>query len=212
MRQESIAPNVVIDNPYILGLLGAAVIIAIIHLAEKHLIRQPFWCKSVMYPPDHALASKRVLQMVDIVAANRSIGDDEIVMALVQQDVPKLDAELLVRFVPMAFTWIVLRKMGVSSFPNSFFVLNKHEHPVEMPIAREHYFAAALMIADNLVGRGFSEQISRPTFEAIITRSAEMDSVNKALAAGKDIAGGKILPPALLGLSAEEIAAARHTA
>jgi hypothetical protein len=56
---------------------------------------------------------------------------------------------------------------------------------------------------------GFSDRITRPTFEAIITRSAEMDSANKVLAAGKELAGGKILPPALLGLSAEEMTARR---
>ena len=78
-----------------------------------------------------------------------------------------------------------------------------------MPIAREHYFASALVIADNIVHYGFSDRITRPTFEAIIRRSAEMGSANKMLAAGEELAGSKILPPALLGLSAEEIKAAR---
>jgi len=196
-----------ISNPHILGLLGAAVIIAIIHLAEKYLIRRPFWRKSVMYPADHAVASERVLKFVDIVAANHDLSDDQIVEALVQQEVPKLDSELLVRFVSMAFTWVLLRKMGVNSFPSSFIVFDKRDRPVELPIAREHYFASALVIADNVVNHGFSDRITRPTFEAIIARSAEMDSANKVLAAGKELAGSKILSPALLGLSAEEIAA-----
>jgi hypothetical protein len=200
---------VAISNPYVLGLLGAAVIIAIIHLAEKYVIRQAFRRKRVMFPPDHAVASERVLKFVDVVAANHDVSDDQIVAALIQQDVPKLDSELLVRFVPMAFTWRVLREMGVTSFPSSFIVFDQRERPVEMPIAREHYFASALDIADGVVSRGFSDRITRQAFEAIITRSAEMDSANKVLAAGKGLAGSKIMPPALLGLSAEEITAAR---
>ena len=95
---------------------------------------------------------------------------------------PKLDSELLVRFVPMAFTWMVLRKLGVSSFPSSFIVFDQRERPVELPIAREHYFASALVIADDVVNHGFSNRITRATFEAIIARSAEMDSANMALA------------------------------
>jgi hypothetical protein len=202
----------VISNPYILGLLIAAVVIAIVHLAERHLIRRPFWRKVVMYPADHAVAGERVLKYVDVVAADPALSDDQIVVELVRQEVPALDAELIVRFVPMAFAWTVLRKMGVSSFPSSFVVFDRNERPVEMPLAREHYFASALVVADGVVGGGFSDRVTRTTFEAIFTRSAEMDAANQMLAAGKQLAGSKIMPPALLGLPAEQIRDARRRA
>ena len=199
-------------SPYILGFLIAGIVIVISHLAEKYLIRQPFWRKNTMFPADHATASDGVFMFIDLIANQHDLTDEAITSALVEQGISKLDAELIVRFVPMAFAWTILRKLGVSSFPSSFIVFDRQNRAIELPLAREHYFAAALGIADEVAHKGFSDRITRPTFEAIVARSAEMDSANKMLAAGKEVAGSKILPPGLLGIFAEDFDAARRRA
>jgi hypothetical protein len=193
-------------TPYILGLLLAILVIVVVRYLDRHLMHNR---GRVPYPVNHSVAAERVLRVVDLIAAAPDQSDDELVAAMVQEGAAKVDAELLVRFLPIAFSWAVFAKMGVSSFPGTFVVFDQEERPVEMPIAGEHYFTAALLIARDVTTNGFSDRISRPTFESIIARSAEMNAANNALAAGRQLAGGVLAPPVLMGITAEDISASR---
>jgi hypothetical protein len=192
--------------PYVVGGLGTILVI----LAVRYIVRRTNRRRhSRAYPASHSRASDRVLTVVDLIGERPDRSDDDIVQALVRDGVAKVDAELLVRFVPAAFTWVLLRKMGVSSFPCTFIVYDREQRPVELPIASEHYFTSALLIAYDVTTHGFSARISRAAFESVVSRSAEMAAANKALEAGEDLAGGTRGPPVLLGITAEEIAASR---
>jgi hypothetical protein len=188
-------------KPYIL--LGGLLISLVVWLAVRRRLR------SRVYPSEHGVAAERVLRLVDRIAAGPGRSDNELVGALVGEGVGKVDAELLVRFVPIAFTWAVLKKMGAVGFPSTFVVLDREGRAVEMPISREHYFTAALGVAMDVTTNGFSERVGREVFEAIIMRSAEMNAVGKMAAAGKSVAGSRVLSPTLLGITAEEILAGR---
>ena len=71
---------------------------------------------------------------------------------------------------------------------------------MELPLADEHYFSAALGVGYDVTTRGYTERVSKETFRAVISRSAEIGAVN-----GRSHAG----PPALIGVTAEQIAARR---
>jgi hypothetical protein len=192
--------------PYILGLLIAVFVIVVIHLLDRYIVRYPFWKRKRLYPISHQEAIDHIFKYIEAITSKPSQSDDDFVKILLSQSISRIDAELIVRFVPIAFTWVLVRKMGITSFPGTFVVLDTNQKPRNMPIAEEHYFLSALGVADEIVKDGFTHQVSRTTFEAIISRSAEMDAVNQALSAGRKIPGGKILSPILLGISAEEIA------
>ena len=95
------------------------------------------------YPASHEDARERVMQVIDLIAANPAISDEELVGALVKADVGDVDAELLVRFVPVAMSFALLKLMGLNNFPSSYQVKNASGQWVEMPLANEHYFSAA---------------------------------------------------------------------
>ena len=61
------------------------------------------------YPPDHGLALARVLRVIEIITARPEVTDAEVVSQLVAESVGRVDAELLIRFVPSALSWPVLK-------------------------------------------------------------------------------------------------------
>ncbi len=93
-----------------------------------------------VYPSSHGVALKRVMRLIDLVAARPDIADEGVVAALAQSGVGEVDAELLVRFVSCACHWRLLKFMGLSRFPSTFQVRDDAGRWVEMPLAAEHYF------------------------------------------------------------------------
>ncbi len=163
------------------------------------------------YPPDHEVALGRVLRVVDIIAAEPTIDDDAVVAALVAEGVGPVDAELLVRFVPCAMSFGLLKQLGVAKFPSTYLLRAESGRWVERPLAAEHYFTAALQLGFDIVTRGYTERVGREAFQTVTLRSAEMDAANKALEAGGEggLTGGTIGPPALIGITPEQVAASR---
>ena len=125
---------------------------------------------------------------VEILAERPDIDDGDAVTALVQHGVGEIDAELLVRFVPCALTFALLKLMGVKRFPSAFQVQGIDGRWVEMPLAAEHYFSAALGVGYEVTTHGYTERISKETFQSLISRSAEMNAVNQFFEAGHLVA------------------------
>ena len=166
------------------------------------------------YPSSHGVALDRVMQLIDLVAARPDIDDEEVVAALVQSGVGEVDAELLVRFVPCALSFALLKLMGLSRFPSTFQVQDEAGRWVEMPLAAEHYFSAALRVGYDVTTRGYTDRINKETFRALTLRSAEMGAVNQFFKAGhtaSELAEGSLSPPTLIGVTAEQIASSRCT-
>ncbi len=161
------------------------------------------------YPTDHEIAATHVFHVVALIR-DSSPGDEDIVASLVAIGLHEVDAWLLTLFVPSAFAWAILKKMGVSNFPDTFVVADESGNDVSIPVAQEHYFTAALQIADEVTQIGYNDLVTKNVFAAIISRSAEMGAANQILDAGKDIAEASIMPLRINNITAQEILALRQ--
>jgi hypothetical protein len=152
--------------------------------------------------------------VVDIIAAEPTIDDDAVVARLVGEGVGPVDAELLVRFVPCAMSFGMLKKLGVANFPSTYLLRAESGRWVEQPLAAEHYFTAALQLGFDIVTHGYTERVGREAFQTVTLRSAEMDAANKALESGGEggLTGATIGTPALLGITLEQVASSRPSA
>jgi hypothetical protein len=160
-----------------------------------------------MYPADHQEARRAVLHAIHVIAADPEADDEGVVRALTATGVSPLDAELLMVFVPSAFGLVLAQRLGVSTLPTTYQVQDVGGAWVSRPLAEQHYFAAALGVAYEVMERGWGEPIERAAFEACAYRSAEFACVNEALNAGVDVTGSQLHPLALLRLQAEDMAA-----
>jgi hypothetical protein len=152
----------------------------------------------------HESAMQAVRETTRIMASARDASEDDIVNRLTAMGYSTSSAEKLNVFVPSAFAWALLRRMGVESFPSHYVALDADGSEVNVPVAREHYFTAALKLAFETLESGWSEDLSREKFEAVTARSADMDAANKALNAGVSIAGAALQPLRVFRFSAEE--------
>jgi hypothetical protein len=152
------------------------------------------------------------MRVIDLIAARPDITDEEVVADLVRDGIGDVDAELLIRFDPCALSFALLKLMGLGKFPIAYHVQNSAGQWVELPLAAEHFFSAALRVGYDVTTRGYTERVSREAFQAVTLRSAEMHAVNQYFESGgtrEGLAGGTFSPPTLIGVTAEQIAASR---
>jgi hypothetical protein len=152
----------------------------------------------------HELAVQAVRETTRVMASAHGASEADIVNRLTGLGYSASNAEKLNVFVPSAFAWALLRRMGVESFPSHYVALDAGGGEVNVPVASEHYFTAALRLAFETLEGGWNEDLSREQFEAVIARSADMNAANKALNAGESIAGAALQPLRVLRISAEE--------
>ena len=117
----------------------------------------------------------------------------------------KIEAEKLNVFVPSAFSWPVLEKLGVSTFPRVFIAASANGHHVEFPVLEQHYFTAALALASSIFHNGWTTEIPRWKYEAVADRSAEINIINSVYANGGSTEDSTLRPLELLRLTAEEL-------
>ena len=155
-------------------------------------------------PSGHESALKAVRDTTWVMVSSPSASEDEIVIRLTGLGYSATGAEKLNAFVPSAFAWVLLRRLGVGIFPSHYIALDADGTEVSIPVAREHYFTAALQLAFETLEHGWSDDLPREAFEAVIARSAEMNAANKALNEGASIAGAAIQPLRVFRFSANE--------
>lgn len=158
------------------------------------------------------MALVRVLRVIELMTSRSGVGDDEVIAALVGDGIGPADARLLVLFVPIALAYPMLRRLGVTGFPGFYTVRSASGRWVYLPLAGEHYFTAALAWAEELFARDPADRsLDAAAWNAVAGRSAEMDAINNMLAAhgAEAVRGAVVSPPALAGITAEEIAASR---
>jgi len=168
-----------------------------------------------VYPASHDVALERVMRVIDLIGARPDITDEDAVALLVRDGIGDVDAELLVRFVPIGLAFALLKLMGLSKFPSIFQVQDSGGKWVELPLAAEHYFSVALSVGYDVTTMGYTERISKATFQAVSMRSAEMNAVNNYFDSGgtrEGLAGSTLGPPTFIGIKAEQIAASRKIA
>jgi hypothetical protein len=168
-----------------------------------------------VYPASHDVALEGVMRVIDLIAGNPRITEEDAVAAMMRDGIGEVDAELLIRFVPCGLSFALLKLMGLSKFPSTFQVQNIRSQWVELPLAAEHYFSVALSVGHRLMTEGYTERITKETFRAVTMRSAEMNAVNNYFQSGgtrEGLVGGTLGSPTIIGITAEQIAASRHIA
>lgn len=143
------------------------------------------------------------MDTIDILSMNEGISEDELSRRLQDKGYSFASAEKLTVFVPSAFAWPVLKRLGLATFPDHFTAKNAAGEEVEIYIADQHYFTAALQLAFSTLENGWSESITRSTYERIAARSAEMNIVNRVYSEGGSVAGATLNPLLLGRISAE---------
>ncbi|MBP3956292.1 hypothetical protein J8F10_13460 [Gemmata sp. G18] len=165
-----------------------------------------------LYPPDHALALARALRVVDIVGAQPSVSNDEIVRLLVSEGVGAVDAELLVRLVPEALAWPLFRRLGLTEFIPYYAVSNARGRMVIFTLTEEHYFTAAVAWAESVLNMPLElRPVSQETFMATVARSSINAAATKKMDQhGPDSLRGCFFTTALGGITAEQIRESRR--
>jgi len=147
--------------------------------------------------------SNAVLTVVNILAGSPTMDELELVAALEREGFSHVQAEKLCAFVPSAFAWALLKRMGLQSFPSYYTALDRAGREVQLPLDREPYFTAALQLASETLENGWNPVITRQNFECIISRSAELNAANKLLNSGGSLASAELLPLRVFRISAE---------
>lgn len=152
---------------------------------------------------DHSEAVRQVYLTVRVyllVNGDRESGIDR----LVDEGLTRIAAGLRVDLVPMAFGWALLKKMGVRHFPSEF---NLPDVGVKVKVSDSHIFTTALGFALDVFENGYTEIFSQKTVEMLVSHSAEINALNKALNTepGLDLSG-VTFSSSLPGYSAEEYA------
>lgn len=152
---------------------------------------------------DHACALAGVMDALPLLADD--LDEDDVAAALQQQGYSRRDAEKLTMFVPSAFSWVVLKRLGLKSLPNHFTAYDEDDNAVKIPVAGQHYFTAALTLAYDTFENGWSTAVPRHTFECVAGRSSEMNAANKVLDKEGSLERAEINTVELFRLSAEEL-------
>ena len=150
---------------------------------------------------DHAQAERRILKTTRaylIAGGNR----DRAVEQLESEGIPSVAARLAADLVPIAFGWALLKKMGLRKFP-SVFELPDYQQSVK--VADSHVFTAALVVAVGVFDEGYTDIFSKDVVSMLVSQSAEVDAVNKALNAEPDLdLSEACISSQLLGYSIED--------
>lgn len=85
--------------------------------------------------------------------------------------------------------------MGLQSFPSNYIALNGFGTEVELPIAPEHDFTAALQLGFEALERGWIPEPTEEKFTTVLLRSAEYGALKKLLDSGKSVVNAKLLFP-----------------
>jgi hypothetical protein len=156
-------------------------------------------------------AAQHILYMFDLINQDPAIGDPNIVEGLTAHTaVPQVHAHLMCQLVPEAIAYLILRDAGMTSFPTTFQALNEKGELVEFSLNLLPYFGLAVNLAVAAAESKFTQYCSQGTLQNTALRSATMHGINQFLQSGheiKDVAGGRLEPLIVQGVTAEQVAA-----
>ncbi|MEG0132170.1 MAG: hypothetical protein RSA22_08480 [Acinetobacter sp.] len=152
---------------------------------------------------EHQQALQNVLYAVDVFSKNASSEPEKIISIFTRDIENEIHANKLYCFVPMAFGFVLAKRMGIEKFPSEYYLLNQNNEKMLFPLSNEHYFTAALTLAYETFEHGWSEQLSKESYEAVIAHSAEINALNRALNSGVNVSGSEFKPSTVYGVLAE---------
>ncbi len=127
----------------------------------------------------------------------------DIIADLVAYGLSPADSRKLYLFVQSAFSWAVLKNMGVEKFGVDFQIRANDGSTFHVPVAGQQLFTTALALGISLLQKGYTEEITVSVFEAVVAKSAEVVAANKALSEGADISESEIMST-FYGFDAED--------
>lgn len=150
---------------------------------------------------DHSQAERNVLETTR--AYILASGDrDSAIDLLVKEGFSGVAAALHADLVPMAFGWALLKQMGVQQFPSEFDLTDSGE---KVKVSNSHSFTAALGIALDVFQNGYTDIFSQRVVEMLISHSAEVDALNRALNSDPNLNLAEVsLSSSLFGYTSEE--------
>lgn len=154
---------------------------------------------------EHEQAIEDIKTAIKTIARLSSESPEKVSAELEKTFGHELKASKLYRFVPMAFGFVLAKRMGIEKLPSTYYLLNEQGDKVEYRLADQHYFTAALTLAFETMEHGYTSDISREFFEGVLHHSVEFDAINRALNAGDSIEGGELHPTTVYGIKAESI-------
>lgn len=132
---------------------------------------------------DHSQAEKYVLETTR--AFILAEGDRENAIGLrVKEGFSNVEAALHADLVSMAFGWALLKKMGVRQFPSELDLSDTGE---KVKVSDSHVFTTALGIAFDVFQNGYTDIFSQRVVEMLISQSADVDALNRALNSEPDL-------------------------
>ena len=124
--------------------------------------------------------------------------DAEILVSVARLVPDKLTAHRLIDWIPEAFGYVLLPHVADLVPPATFTARAKDGSWKTFSFEREPIFAEAVKIAADMY-----RDNPRGVFSHIAKRSTMVEAVNKALNAGRSLAGAQIAGPEMLGIPAE---------
>ena len=119
--------------------------------------------------------------------------ETEILAALVAQGHSEVEARKLYLYVQSAFSWAVLKKIGVVKFAVDFQIRSDSGNTFHVPVASQQLCTIALALGIGEPQHGYTEDVSVSVFESVVAQSAEVSAANKALNNGLDVSDSEIM-------------------
>jgi len=149
------------------------------------------------------LNRRRLLEAIGIMGgAQAGAQDREILFALTHAGFTQREADLLMAFVPLAFSRPILEELGVAHFVDTVSAKNRSGEWIQVPLASQAVYQAALTFAREHRRVGL---IDNEVFKVWALRCSQLAAVSNALDAGAEVRGATVAT-ALIAIHAEDLA------
>ncbi|NKJ44252.1 MULTISPECIES: hypothetical protein [unclassified Novosphingobium] len=130
-----------------------------------------------------------LIQGATAIARDWEYSDERKVEGLRRQGFSEGEALRLVALLPLAFSRAVLEKLGVRHFVHQINVIRSDGSILIADLKRQPEYIGGLKLARRHCAHG---RMDHEIFKLIVSSSADIDAVSKALNAGADIKGATI--------------------
>lgn len=133
---------------------------------------------------------------VNIFHENSTKKDDEIISQL-EREFPEKGRNYFY-FLPMAFARIILSRLGVESFPNTFKLQKDCGEEREFLILDQDIYKRSLDMGEAEISTEFTNRIEQSAFQSVMYRGSEGQIVSQLIQSNKRDVGGSISTPIII--------------
>ena len=131
---------------------------------------------------------QRIFQATDIFFQNSQLDTTSLIKEFCKQGFSQLESNQIVVFMPRAFAQPILENMGVTVLP-TVSVMTRNGGWTQTTFAEIAIYEHMLALARQHMASGI---LNAQTYEAILSHSAEYNTVNTAFQDGADIEGSRV--------------------